>query len=134
MVTSSILGRKLVSLFSIAKHLLSPQQHYDWGLRALKSILNDSGSLLYKQRKQQEGQVSAAEETGLLLRALCSSTIPKLTSEDMRSFQEILSDIFPGESPRVIDNMDLERAIAECAENLGLALQHGRFRQSHRGK
>ena len=119
---SSILGRKLVSLFSIARHLLSPQQHYDWGLRALKSILNDSGSLLYKQRKQQEGKVSAAEETGLLLRALCSSTIPKLTSEDVRSFQEILSDIFPGESPRVIDNVDLESAIAECAEKLGLAL------------
>ena len=34
-----ILGGKLVSLFSLSKQLLSPQQHYDWGLRALKTVL-----------------------------------------------------------------------------------------------
>jgi dynein heavy chain 2 len=27
------LARKLVSLFSLSRELLSPQQHYDWGLR-----------------------------------------------------------------------------------------------------
>ncbi|QDZ22651.1 heavy chain of dynein [Chloropicon primus] len=120
--TSSILGRKLVSLFSMAQNLLTPQQHYDWGLRALKSILTDSGNLLYKYRKQNDGQVSAAGETGLLLRALCSSTIPKLTSNDVLSFHEILKDIFPGESPNVIDDADLESALGTCSERMGLAL------------
>ena len=120
--TSSTLGRKLVSLFSMARHLLTPQQHYDWGLRALKSILNDSGNLLYKHRKHQNDKVSSAVESGLLLRALCSSTIPKLTSDDVATFHEILNDIFPGESPQVIDDMDLEDAISACSEKLGLTL------------
>ena len=118
---SSILGRKLVSLFTMAQHLLSPQQHYDWGLRALKSILNDSGNILYSQKKQ-HGKLSISEETGVMLRALCSSTIPKLTSGDVFGFQEILSDIFPGEAPQIISNSALEDAIRSCAENLGLTL------------
>ena len=40
------IGRKTVSLFSLSKQLLSPQQHYDWGLRALKTVLGISGRLL----------------------------------------------------------------------------------------
>ena len=30
--------------------LLSPQQHYDWGLRALKTVLKGCGSLLSQER------------------------------------------------------------------------------------
>jgi len=30
------LASKIVSLFKLSRQLLSPQQHYDWGLRALK--------------------------------------------------------------------------------------------------
>ena len=40
------LGRKVVSLFSLSRELLSPQQHYDWGLRALKTVLRACGHLL----------------------------------------------------------------------------------------
>lgn len=31
------LGHKLVSIYTLSKQLLSPQRHYDWGLRALKT-------------------------------------------------------------------------------------------------
>jgi dynein heavy chain 2 len=37
------LARKLVSLFGLGAELLSPQQHYDWGLRALKTVLGIAG-------------------------------------------------------------------------------------------
>ncbi len=37
------LGRKMVSLFALSRELLSPQQHYDWGLRALKTCLATAG-------------------------------------------------------------------------------------------
>jgi dynein heavy chain 2 len=43
--TAADLARKLVSLFSLAGELLSPQQHYDWGLRALKTSLSIAGAL-----------------------------------------------------------------------------------------
>lgn len=32
-----------VSLFALSRELLSPQQHYDWGLRALKTSLGIAG-------------------------------------------------------------------------------------------
>ena len=32
---------------------MSPQQHYDWGLRALKTVLRGSGNLLQIARRQQ---------------------------------------------------------------------------------
>lgn len=40
------LGRKITSLFLLCRQLLSPQQHYDWGLRALKTILGVAGLLV----------------------------------------------------------------------------------------
>ena len=41
--TSKDLARKMVSLFALSRELLSPQQHYDWGLRALKTSLGIAG-------------------------------------------------------------------------------------------
>ena len=44
--TANVLGRKLVALFNLSKELLTTQQHYDWGLRALKTVLKGCGNLL----------------------------------------------------------------------------------------
>lgn len=40
------LASKIVSMFTLSKQLLSTQQHYDWGLRALKAVLNTGGKLI----------------------------------------------------------------------------------------
>ena len=48
------LGKKLVSLFNLSRELLSLQQHYDWGLRALKTVLKSCGSLLHTIKKQNQ--------------------------------------------------------------------------------
>ena len=40
------LASKIVSMFTLSKQLLSRQQHYDWGLRALKAVLNTGGKLI----------------------------------------------------------------------------------------
>jgi dynein heavy chain 2, cytosolic len=40
------LGRTLAALFAAAGQLLSPQRHYDWGLRALKTVLDIAGEPL----------------------------------------------------------------------------------------
>ena len=39
-------------VFAVAcRELLTPQQHYDWGLRALKTVLKGCGSLLKTKKK-----------------------------------------------------------------------------------
>lgn len=37
---TSVLANQLVETFDISEKLLSKQFHYDWGLRAIKSVLN----------------------------------------------------------------------------------------------
>lgn len=38
----------------VSRELLTPQQHYDWGLRALKTVLKACGGLLQQQRRSHE--------------------------------------------------------------------------------
>ena len=68
------LGRKLVSLFNLSRQLLSTQQHYDWGLRALKTVLKSCGSLLHSVKKQQV-QIDAAKEVELIVKSARFNTM-----------------------------------------------------------
>lgn len=44
--SAKALASKLVSLYKLSQEGLSRQQHYDWGLRALKTALGAAGRLL----------------------------------------------------------------------------------------
>ena len=82
-----LVRRKLVALFRLASQLLLPQQHYDWGLRALKTCLGVAGRLLHEQRKQAQPDAAGPpsrtnSEMQLVLRAVRLATLPKLTFDD----------------------------------------------------
>lgn len=120
---AKVLGKRLAVLFETASQLLSKQQHYDWGLRALKSVVGLSAQILLDQdggsslpsgeERQEEGAQRDArddrrhhdkhhqirlmkKETSVLIRAVYESTVPKLTAEDTVQFQRLVRDSFPG--------------------------------------
>jgi len=68
------LSNKIVTLFDLCQKTLSSQKHYDFGLRALKSVLATSGDLKRTFPKD--------EESELLLKALQATIAPKLVQSD----------------------------------------------------
>jgi dynein heavy chain len=81
-------------LYKLAKEQLSRQYHYDWGLRALKSVLVMAGSL-------KRAYLELGEDL-VLMRALRDANMPKFVFEDVPLFTGLLNDLFPGlDCPRV---------------------------------
>lgn len=50
---AKVLAKKLVTLYSLCRQLLSKQEQYDWGLRSVKSVLNIAG--ISKRKNQDRG-------------------------------------------------------------------------------
>lgn len=57
-IDARILSRKFLTLYTLCKDLLSKQDHYDWGLRAIKSVLVVAGALKRGDKGRPEDQVS----------------------------------------------------------------------------
>ena len=63
--------------------MLTQQQHYDWGLRALKTCLALAGKLLRESRSAAPGQqIADSVQTQLIVRSVWLATMPKLTFDD----------------------------------------------------
>ena len=56
-IDARILARKFLTLYTLCKELLSKQDHYDWGLRAIKSVLVVAGTLKRGDKGRPEDQV-----------------------------------------------------------------------------
>ncbi|KAH8071804.1 hypothetical protein JL720_11303 [Aureococcus anophagefferens] len=93
-----------------AQDLLSKQEHYDWGLRAIKSVL--------VQRACSSADPDSGEDN-ILMRALRDFNIAKIVKADEVVFFGLLNDLFPGlDPPRVIDKT-LEQSVEKAVEESG---------------
>ncbi|KUF93461.1 hypothetical protein AM588_10011263 [Phytophthora nicotianae] len=87
------------------------EYHYDWGLRALKAVLNTAGKLLQAEKKDRATagksseeskepdkpvRMTTAEETEILIKAVRINTLSKLTFVDSTRFLALIGDVFPG--------------------------------------
>lgn len=82
------LSKKMVQLYKLASEQLSQQDHYDFGLRAVKSVLVMAGNL---KRSNPE-----LPESIVLIRAMRDSNIPKFLADDLPLFSALIEDLFPG--------------------------------------
>ncbi|MCO5597847.1 hypothetical protein L7F22_051931 [Adiantum nelumboides] len=91
---AKVLAKKMTVLYKLAKEQLSKQYHYDFGLRALKSVLVMAGAL-------KRGSADMSEQL-VLMRALRDMNLPKFVFEDVPLFLGLINDLFPGlDCPRV---------------------------------
>ncbi|KYO35065.1 hypothetical protein Y1Q_0000966 [Alligator mississippiensis] len=86
--SSKVLARKMTQMYKLCSEQLSQQDHYDFGMRAVKSVLVMAGSL-----KRENPDLN---EDVVLIRALRDSNLPKFLADDALLFSGIISDLFPG--------------------------------------
>src|SRR5690606_28751133 len=87
-ISAKMLAKKFITLYALNKDLLSKQDHYDWGLRAIKSVLVVAGSL-----RRAEPHIA---EDHILMRALRDFNLPKIVQDDVDVFSGLIEDLFPG--------------------------------------
>ena len=102
------LSRKMTKLYKLCSEQLSQQDHYDFGMRAVKSVLVMAGNL-----KRSEPNNS---EEAILIKAMRDSNMPKFLSFDLPLFYSIVTDLFPGSQIPELENKELEKSIKSCLE------------------
>ncbi|TMW60768.1 hypothetical protein Poli38472_000810 [Pythium oligandrum] len=102
---AKMLAKKTTTLYGLMIQQLSKQDHYDFGLRSLKAVLNMAGSL-----KREDPNL---QEENILLRALRDMNMPKFIREDAALFRLLLGDLFPGIELPVTDYGKLQGTIEQ---------------------
>ena len=106
------LSKKMVQTFQLSSEQLSTQDHYDFGMRAVNTVITAAG---LNKRENPDG-----EEDLLLLRSLRDSNVPKFLSADIVLFENIISDLFPDAKLPEADYGALFEGIEEGLNKLGL--------------
>ncbi|XP_037831220.1 dynein heavy chain 1, axonemal isoform X2 [Kryptolebias marmoratus] len=121
---AKVLSKKIVAVFRLSSEQLSFQDHYDFSIRAVKTVISVAGNL--RREHPNLGQEL------ICLRAIHEACVPRILQDDLKLFSDIVSDLFPNtklepasdglleKSLRIISNTknlkDVEGFINKCIQ------------------
>ena len=99
------LAQKMVKMYKLCSEQLSQQDHYDYGMRQVKSVLVMAGG-----QKRDNPEV---HENISLIRAMREANVPRFLSQDLPLFEAIISDLYPSIDVPEVDYGELQAAIEQ---------------------
>lgn len=117
------LSKQAVPFFEKCSVMLSKQAHYDFGLRALKSVLVSSGSLkrarlISHAKAETEDEI----EPQIIVQSIRETIAPKLIKSDVEIMQSIEAESFPGVNYHPASLKELKDAICNIAQERDLVV------------
>uniref|UniRef100_A0A8C5QQJ6 Dynein axonemal heavy chain 1 n=1 Tax=Leptobrachium leishanense TaxID=445787 RepID=A0A8C5QQJ6_9ANUR len=109
---AKILAKKITTTFKLSSEQLSSQDHYDFGMRAVKTVISAAGNL--------KRENPTMNEELICLRAIRDVNVPKFLQDDLKLFSGIVSDLFPRIEEEHIDYGSLEQAIRKTCMHKNL--------------
>ncbi|KAI9803379.1 MAG: hypothetical protein M1833_000898 [Piccolia ochrophora] len=122
--TAKQISKQTVPFFDHCAAQLSKQAHYDFGLRALKSVLISSGSL--KRGRLTQGVIVQEPEEKfepqIIVQSIRETMAPKLIKNDVELMKKIERDSFPGIDYVPASLEELKEAILRIAQERHLVV------------
>lgn len=118
------LSKQTVPFFDKCAVQLTKQAHYDFGLRALKSVLISSGGLK-RTRLTLDAKAAHLEEeleSRIIVQSIRETIAPKLVQEDIEKMKMIEKETFPGVDYVAASLEELQAAIEDGAKSNNLVL------------
>ncbi|TKS70983.1 Dynein heavy chain 1, axonemal [Collichthys lucidus] len=107
---AKVLSKKITTTFKLSSEQLSSQDHYDFGMRAVKTVISAAGNL-----KRENPDMN---EELICLRAIQDVNVPKFLQDDLKLFNGIVSDLFPDTKQEPINYGTLEESMRNvCSKN-----------------
>lgn len=119
------LSKQTVPFFDHCSSRLTKQAHYDFGLRALKSVLVSSGGLKRSRLMPASDQVDSIDATiepQIIVQSIRETIAPKLIREDVDTLLSIQKEDFPGIGYVPADVGQLTAAIQKLAKDQNLLI------------
>lgn len=128
----------MVVLYSLMSQQLSKQDHYDFGLRAIKSVLTCAGAIRRavpsepevkidkkdKEALKEQEEKEEMQEILILMKAIKDMNLPKFVVEDTSLFNSLFQDLFPNIELQESDDEIFVKAIRDELVAAGLVVKN----------
>ena len=130
---SKILAQKVCTLYNLMLQQFSKQDHYDFNLRAIISVLRRAGTIFREQSNnnddnsnlddtKQDDQINNNNDDNneelIVMRALKDMNLCKLIDADVKLFNGLFQDLFPNSQQNEINYGIFKKVIVKKLYNL----------------